>query len=121
MGRQILWTDCWTSEGQISPFRICRYGASEGRAVQASSATDRLLGIANSLGAGAAGERTDIIRVGLVEVEYGGTVAVGDLLTADANGRAIATTTAGNRIIGIADAPGVAGDIGWCFIQLGRI
>jgi hypothetical protein len=38
-------------------------------------------------------------------------VAAGDALTSDANGKAIATTTTGNRIIGFAELAGVANDI----------
>lgn len=58
---------------------------------------------------------------GIAEVEYGGNVTRGDLLTSDANGKAIATTTAGNRIIGIAMASGVSGDIGLALINPGSV
>jgi len=50
-------------------------------------------------------------RAGLSRVTLGGTVNAGDWLTSDANGKAIATTTTGNHVIGRAEAPGVAGDV----------
>ncbi|MBD2628483.1 DUF2190 family protein [Trichormus variabilis] len=121
MGRKQMFVDCWVSEAAINPYRICKYGAAEGGVVQAAAATDKFLGIGNNLGASASGQRTDIVRGGIAEVEYGGTVAAGDWLTSDANGKAIATTTAGNRIIGIADVGGVSGDIGLCLITFGKI
>jgi hypothetical protein len=121
MGRKQMFVDCVTSEAVINPYRICKYGAADGGAVQAAAATDKFLGIANNLGASASGQRTDIVRCGIAEVEYGGTVTRGDLLTSDADGKAVATTTANNRIVGVADVSGVAGDIGLCFISLGII
>ena len=45
------------------------------------------------------------------KVKLGGAVAAGDALTSDANGKAIATTTTGNRIIGFAEIPGVLDDV----------
>ena len=74
------------------------------------------------LGAAVANDRIDIVRSGISEVEYGGTIAAGDLLTADASGRAIvATAGAGTnvRVIGVAEVAGVLGDIGSLLIDPG--
>ena len=47
------------------------------------------IGISGRLGASVSGDRCDVTRAGLEEVQYGGTVAAGDPLTSDANGKAI--------------------------------
>ncbi|WP_016949771.1 DUF2190 family protein [Anabaena sp. PCC 7108] len=117
MGRKQMFVDCWTSEAAINPYRICKYGAADGGLLTASSANDKFVGISNNLGASASSQRTDVVRLGVAEVEYGGTIAAGDFLTSDTNGKAITTTVTTNRVIGVADISGVAGDIGLCFID----
>lgn len=105
----------------ITKFRILKFDTVDGQVVQAAAATDKMLFVSGLLGADASGDRLDVWHNGCVEVEYGGTVTRGDLLTADANGKAIATTTANDRYIGIADVSGVAGDIGSVWIQPGQV
>lgn len=48
---------------------------------------------------------------GIGEVKLGGTVAIGDNLTTDANGAAVATTTTGHWVFGRALDAGVVGDV----------
>lgn len=96
---------------------IVKHGADELHAVQAAAATDKIIGVSD-LGDDAAEESMDVFHSGIVLVVYGGTVAAGDLLTADASGRAV-VAAAGNRIIGVAMQAGVVGDIGSVNIQLG--
>jgi hypothetical protein len=91
--------------------RIVKFGATALNAVVGAAATDKLIGVSDTLGADS-GEAFDVILDGIAEVTYGGTVAFGDLLTSDSTGRAITSTTAGNRIIGIAMEDGVVGDTG---------
>ena len=58
------------------------------------------------------------------EVEYGGTVAAGDLLTSDAQGRAVIASPASGtnaRIVGIAEYSGALGDIGVIDLSLGSL
>jgi len=76
----------------------------------AGAATDPLVGTSGKYGA-EAGEMVDVDKVGLGAVQLGGAVDAGDPLTSDASGKAIAATEAGQRIIGFAEAPGVANDI----------
>lgn len=97
----------------IVPYRIIAFDA-QGRAAQATSATDAIIGVAD-LGAAKAGQVCDVRLGDLVPVEYGAAVQAGDPLTADAEGRAIkADPAAGTRVraIGHAWVAGVAGDIG---------
>jgi hypothetical protein len=110
---------CYLASGVIAPFRIVKFGSSDGVVAQASAATDKLVGVSCSVGTTsfADGARLDIARVGVAEVEYGGNVTRGDVLTSDSNGKAITVTTqlraaADVLVIGIAEESGVAGDIG---------
>lgn len=56
---------------------------------------------------------------GIVPVEYGGSIAVGDPLTADVQGRAIKATQSG-YIAGFATLSGTSGDIGSVHLRQGK-
>lgn len=102
------------AEAAIAAFRIVKFGATDGSALQAASVSNFSFGVSGKLPAATA-DRIDIIRTGIAEVEYGGVVTRGALLTSDADGKAIVAAPAGgtnNRIIGIAEVSGVSGDIG---------
>lgn len=112
----------YSAEAAIASYRIFKFGAADGGILQAAAATDKLVGVIDRMPAAVAGDRVDGIRSGIAEVEYGGTVAAGDLLTADASGRAIAVTAgagANVRVIGVAEVAGVLGDIGSMLVQPG--
>jgi hypothetical protein len=102
-------------------YRIAKFGAADRKVVQAAAATDALIGVFGELDA-ALNERVDVVRSGMTLVEYGGTVARGDPLTADADGKAIkAAPAAGARvsIFGFAEVSAVAGDIEMAMIAPG--
>lgn len=88
--------------------------AAAGDKVQlATAATDPLRGTSGSLGADADG-MVDVDLAGIGAVRLGGTVANGDPLTSDANGKAIKalpTNSTQVRIIGFATQAGVLDDI----------
>lgn len=107
-----------TAVGEISPYRIV-VPSSDGQVAQAASATAALSGVAGQVGA-ESGDRIDIHYAGIVPVEYGGAVAAGDRLTADASGRAI-TATAGTNVIGIAQEAGSTGVFGSVLIAPGAL
>lgn len=112
----------YSAEGVIPAYRIFKFGAADGGILVAAAATDKLVGVTDRIAAAVAGDRVDGTRSGIAEVEYGGTVAAGDLLTADASGRAIAVTAgagANVRVIGVAEVAGVLGDIGSMLVQPG--
>lgn len=112
----------YTAEAAIAAYRIVKFGAADGGILQAAAATDKLVGITDRLAAAVSGDRIDVVRSGIAEVEYGGAVAAGDLLSADASGRAIvAAAAAGSnvRFIGVAEVAGVLGDIGSLMIEPG--
>lgn len=111
----------YTSPAAASPYRIAKPGANDGEVAQAAAATDYLMGVYESLPV-AAGERCDIVKAGIADVEYGGTVTRGKPITSDANGKAVeAAPAAGSnvRIIGFAEVSAVSGDIGPALIAPG--
>ncbi len=98
----------------ISPYRFVQPGAADGAVIQAAAVGDPIIGVSDSLGADAAGDRVDIQTMGVAEVELGGTVTRGDFLTSNATGQAIAAAPAtgvNNSVGGRARVSGVAGDI----------
>jgi len=79
--------------------------------VVATAATDKIIGVTQ--GAVQAGEVANVkLRsgAGTYKVKLGGTVAVGDAVTANGTGLLITTTTAGNQVVGQAFEAGVSGD-----------
>lgn len=82
-----------------------------GNVVVSAAATNKFIGV--TVGAIAAGE-TGTIRLrstaGTLKVKTGGTIAVGDRVTSDAAGKAVATTTAADEVLGMALEAGVTGD-----------
>lgn len=102
----------------VAAFRIVKFGTSDTAVVQAAAATDLSIGVSD-LG-GASGEPIDVIVTDIARVEYGGNVTRGQLLTADADGKAVAAApaaTASARVIGVAMLSGASGDIGSVLID----
>lgn len=109
------------AQAAIPAFTLAVLGAADGQVLAAAAATDKIIGVTSDV-APAINERCDVILEGVADVLYGGTVARGDLLTADATGRAVtAAPGAGvnNRIVGIALLAGVVGDVGQVMISVG--
>lgn len=116
-------TKAYSPGAAIEAFRIVKFSA-DGTVVKAAAATDKSIGVSTALAAASTDTRVDVIRSGIAEVLYGGNVAVGDLLTSDANGKAVAAAPAAgvnNRIIGIAEVAGVDGDVGSVLLSPGSV
>jgi hypothetical protein len=99
-------------------YSLVKFGANDYTVIPATAVSDRIIGVADILGAEAAGERLDVNRAGIVPVVYGGTVTRGDKLTSNATGQAITSTADTDKIIGFAEISGVLNDIGAVLIQL---
>ncbi|MEQ8318759.1 MAG: DUF2190 family protein [Rhodospirillales bacterium] len=126
-----LLTKNFTAGAAVTKRRIVKFGSADYTAIQAAATGDAMFGVSAELDA-ASGERFDVHVAGVAEVEYGGNVTRGELLTADADGKAVAVTrhthaenAAGTyaqdaetgaasavRVIGTAMVSGVDGDIG---------
>ncbi|MEC5319032.1 capsid cement protein [Brenneria populi subsp. brevivirga] len=103
----------------VTARRLIINGASDGLAGQAVDGSALIIGVSTDVGA-AAGDTFDVIRSGLAPVTYGGDVALGDRLTADANGRAVTAAT-GDYFIGYAEEAGAADEIGSAWIAPGQL
>ena len=110
----------------IAAFRMVQFSpdanADDGTVVQASGSDAYLLGVTEL--PVWAGERVDVTRSGLRSFEFGGTVAPGQPVTADADGRAIAAAPEAGKnacIIGYAEVHAVEGDIALVLIAPGVI
>lgn len=113
-----------SAEGAIDPYRLVKVGSNNRAVTLATTASDLLVGVADSIGAAATGDPIDVLRSGIAEVEYGASVTRGAPLTSDATGRAIPAAAAAGanvEIIGWAEVAGVTGDIGSVFIERTRI
>lgn len=102
--------------GGVRPNRIVKQSA-RGEVVEAAAATDLPLGVALDYqkadrSAIAQGEQVDVAEDGVVRVEAGASLSIGDKITSDANGRAASTTTGGDEVLGIAqNATSGAGEL----------
>ena len=106
----------YNAEAAIAAYRIIKFGANDGGILAASAPTDALIGGNGRIPAAAAGDRLDVVRDDLVEIQLGGTVTRGDLLTSDSVGRAVTAAPAAGtnmRTVGMAEASGVINDIVW--------
>lgn len=105
-------TKSLTATTAIPAYTLVKYGATDGTGVPATDATAFIFGVSSEIDT-AVGERCSTHGIGnIADVRYGGAVTRGDKLTADAQGRAIATTTTGANCVGFAEVSGVVGDIG---------
>lgn len=98
----------FTAGAAINPFRLVKFDTSDHVVIQAAAAADLAVGVCGALGP-ASGERVDVVLAGIAEVDFGGTVTRGAMVTADASGKAVAAAST-NRTIGIALVSAVSGD-----------
>ena len=98
----------------IPAFTIVKGTANAGEATPATAATDKILGVSDSVGQ-SAGNMVDVAIEGVHKVTAGAAFDAGDMLMSDAQGRAIRALFAAastRHVIGKALAPAVAaGDI----------
>lgn len=109
----------YVADAAIMGCRIVKFGAEDGHVVQSAAGTDASIGVADSLNV-EAGDRLDVIRAGIADVQFGGSVERGAPVTADAEGCAVAVQ-AGDRIIGFADVSAESGDISPVLLAFGKI
>jgi hypothetical protein len=101
-----------TAEGAIPASRIVTMGTTESQVTLATGAADALIGVSQSVVDAADTETVDIHFVGIVDVVAGGAITAGAWVTATTGGKAAATTTAGDELIGTALTSAAAdGDI----------
>lgn len=100
----------YTAGGAIAANTIVKFGATDTTVVPAAAATDLSIGVSDL--AASSGQMVDCIMDGIAMVKAAGSITRGQPVTANASGQAIAATPgAGVRIVGIALASGVSGDL----------
>lgn len=90
-----------------------------GNAVLAAAGTDKIEG--NIVEPALSGAPVTVQTIGIMKVIAGGTIAINDRVTSDANGKAITTTTGGDYSIGRARTAAVAGDYVEVFIERWKV
>jgi len=102
------------AEATVTQYQIMKAGAAAEGVTPSAAATDKSMGVAAH--AAASGARVRVTLAGIEQVVLGvGGCAAGDLLTSDANGKAV-IGVANDRLIGIAQSAGAAGDIIPCLL-----
>lgn len=99
----------YTAAGAVTEWRFVSWSA-DGVVKQSAAVADAPVGVARE--SAVDGGRVDVIRAGLSQITYGAAVTRGQPLTSDAQGRAVPTAAGTDRIYGLAEVSGVAGDIG---------
>lgn len=101
-------------------FRIVKLMANKREVNVATAAADALLGV-NQEKPSAVGRPTSVRLLGISKVVAGAAITIHSAITSDGFGRAIATTTAGNSVLGYAlEAATAIGDIITVLILPGR-
>lgn len=85
---------------------------SSGDVVLAAAATDNLLGILMNKPNSAENAEVQLVNSqGTCKVVAGGSITAGNMITADSAGKAVATTSVGNYILGMALKDAASGDV----------
>ncbi len=105
----------------ITAFTIAQYGANDNTMIPGAAAADFLVGVFQH--GALSGAEVRVMLVGVSRLKIGGTVTRGDIITTDASGQGVAAAPiagTNNRIIGVALASGVTGDIIPVFLAQSR-
>ena len=109
----------FTAGATVVGQRIVGHGTSDHQVVYPTDSTEACFGVTDR--PAKRGQPVDVCVYGVVAVEYGGNVTRGDLLTSDGEGKAVTVSATGHRVIGVALATGVDGDIGRMIITQGIV
>lgn len=101
------------ADAAVSAYLIVKGGSgTDGiHVAKATAATQKLVGIQQSASTAAEDQVEVALPGGGGKVTLGGSVVFGDFLTADASGKAVATTSAADRVIAVAMQDGAADDV----------
>jgi hypothetical protein len=108
VSNQILKKNYIAGANGITPNSIVKFSGS-GQVVLAAATGDLQIGVTDSFCNPSAGDRLDVMHLGIADVKLGGTVARGQLVTSDLNGNGVLLVS--GISVGIALESGVAGDI----------
>lgn len=107
-------------ETAVAPYRIVKVGTEQNSVVEATDATERLLGVSNAAASDTADDAVGVITSGTAKVYASAAISIGDEVTATTAGAAVTTTTAEDYTVGTAlEAATAAGDIIEIALNLG--
>lgn len=115
-------TKTFIAGAAITRRRIIKFDAVDGQVLMGAAATDSLFGVSDMSADVTSGSRVEVRLTGVAEIEVGGAITRGALVTSDATGRAVAAAPAAGsnvRILGIAMATYALGDFGDVFLTQG--
>lgn len=109
------------ADGAIPKGSVVKVGSDAKHVAKSTAATAKNFGIAQNA-ATAADDKVEVaLPGGGAKGLAGGTISYGDLLTADSNGALVATTTANDRVVGIALEDAVANDVFSVFVSVSNL
>lgn len=100
----------YKASAAIAAYKAVKDGADDSHVQVCSAGTDKTLGICQN-SADAAEEVLEVAVAGGAKALAGGSISRGDLLAADSNGALVATTSANDKVIGMAEQDAVSGDV----------
>lgn len=113
--------EIFKADGAIAKGKAVKAGSDKDHVAVAAAASDKIIGWAQN-DADVAGDKVEVaLPGGGSKVLCGGSVSMGDMLTSDASGKAIVTTTNADRYAGVAMQDGVAGDIIYAEVSVGIV
>lgn len=118
------YTRTFLAAAALAHRQLVKFTANDGEVALATASTDVIAGVTDAPGGAAQGERVDVILFGPAEVVCGGAITPGAIVTAGANGAAVAAAPAAGAnayTAGRLEVGAVAGDIARVFINPNRI
>ncbi len=105
----------------IAKGKVVKKGADDQHVAVCSAGTDKSVGILQNDVTTAEDVCEVAVPGGGAKALAGGTITQGDLLTADSNGALVATTSANDQVIAVAEEDAVANDIFSVFVQRSNV
>jgi hypothetical protein len=110
----------YLADAAVAKGSVVKGGTDSQHVAKSTAGTDKSFGIAQNASA-AAEDVLEVAVMGGAKGLAGGAIAVGDLLTADSAGKLVATTSANDRVVGVALDSAVSGDLFEVLIQLSNV
>lgn len=98
------------ADGVIAKGKAVKLGTDSEHVAKCTAASDKVIGLLAD-DVAAAEDACEVVLIGGAKGLLGGTVSAGDALASDANGKLVATTTGGDKVVGMAMESGVDGDL----------
>ena len=85
----MLYSDRFVAEGAITKNRLVKFGSTDAKVVQASTVTDRIVGVFIGPSDAADTDAVEVCMLGRCNLEVSGSIGRGMTLTTNANGQGV--------------------------------